>query len=35
MKMDSKKWNDKIKNNFNDAAYLYLEHSNIQQFLLQ
>ena len=32
MKMDSKKWNEKIKNNFNDAAYRYFEHSNIQQF---
>ena len=32
MKMDSKKWNEKIKNNFNDAAYRYLEHSNIQKF---
>ena len=31
-KMDSKKWNEKIKNNFNDAAYRYLEHSNIQKF---
>ena len=30
--MDSKKWNEKIKNNFNDAAYRYLEHSNIQKF---
>ena len=32
MKMDSKKWNEKIKNNFNDAAYRYFEHSNIQKF---
>jgi len=32
MKMDSKKWNEKIKNNFDDAAYSYLEHSNIQKF---
>ena len=32
VKMDSKKWNEKIKNNFNDAAYRYLEHSNIQKF---
>jgi len=31
MKMDSIKWNEKIKNNFNDAAYRYLEHSNIQK----
>ena len=30
--MDSKKLNEKIKNNFNDAAYRYLEHSNIQKF---
>ena len=33
IEMDSKKWNEKIKNNFNDAAYRYLEHSNIQKFL--
>ena len=32
IEMDSKKWNEKIKNNFNDAAYRYLEHSNIQKF---
>ena len=32
IEMDSKKWNEKIKNNFNDAAYQYLEHSNIQKF---
>ena len=30
--MDSKKWNEKIQNNFNDAAYRYLEYSNIQKF---
>ena len=30
--MDIKKWNEKIQNNFNDAAYQYLEHSNIQKF---
>ena len=30
--MDNKKWNEKIKNNFNDAAYRYLEYSNIQKF---
>ena len=30
--MDSKKWNEKIQKNFNDAAYRYLEHSNIQKF---
>ena len=32
MKMDSKRWNEKIKNNFNDAAYRYSEYSNIQIF---
>ena len=32
IEMDSKKWNEKIQNNFNDAAYRYLEHSNIQKF---
>ena len=32
IEMVSKKWNEKIKNNFNDAAYRYLEHSNIQKF---
>ena len=32
IEMDSKQWNEKIKNNFNDAAYQYLEHSNIQKF---
>ena len=32
IEMDCKKWNEKIKNNFNDAAYQYLEHSNIQKF---
>jgi len=32
IEMDSKKWNEKIKNNFNDAAYRYFEHSNIQKF---
>ena len=32
IEMDSKKWNEKIKNNFNDAAYRYLEYSNIQKF---
>ena len=30
--MDNKKWNEKIQNNFNDAAYRYLEYSNIQKF---
>ena len=33
--MDSKKWNEKIKNNFNDAAYRYLEYSNIQKFVAE
>ena len=33
--MDSKKWNEKIKNNFNDAAYRYYEHSNIQKFFAE
>ena len=32
IKMENKEWNEKIKNNFNDAAYRYLEHSNIQKF---
>ena len=32
IEMDSKKWNEKIKNNFNNAAYRYLEYSNIQKF---
>ena len=32
IEMDSKKWNKKIKNNFNNAAYRYLAHSNIQKF---
>ena len=32
IEMDNKKWNEKIKNNFNDAAYQYLEYSNIQKF---
>ena len=30
--MDNKKWNKKIKNNFNDAAFRYLEYANIQKF---
>ena len=30
--MDNKKWNEKIKNNFSDAASRYLEYSNIQKF---
>ena len=32
IEMDRKKWNEKIKNNFNDAAYRYLEYSNIQKY---
>ena len=32
IEMDCKKWNEKIKNNFNDAAYQYLEYSNIRKF---
>ena len=32
IEMDCKKWNEKIQNNFNDAAYRYLEYSNIQRF---
>jgi len=32
IEMDNKKWNEKIKNNFNDAAYQYLKYSNIQKF---
>jgi len=32
IEMDSKQWNEKIKNNFNDAAYRYLDYSNIQKF---
>ena len=32
IEMDKKKWNEKIKNNFNDAAHRYLEFSNIQKF---
>jgi malonyl-CoA O-methyltransferase len=32
IEMNNKKWNNKIKNNFNDAASRYLEYSNIQKF---
>jgi len=32
IEMDNNQWNQKIKNNFNDAAYRYLEYSNIQKF---
>ena len=35
IKMDSEKWNKKVKNNFNDAAYRYLEYSNIQKFFAE
>ena len=33
--MDNKKWNEKIKKNFNDAASQYLEYSNIQKFFAE
>jgi len=33
--MDNKQWNEKIKKNFNDAAYRYLEYSNIQKFFAE
>ena len=33
--MDNKQWNEKIKNNFNDAAHRYLEYSNIQKFFAE
>ena len=32
IEMDNKKWNEEIKNNFNDAASRYLEYSYIQKF---
>ena len=32
IEMHNKKWNEKIKNNFNDAASSYLEYSSIQRF---
>ena len=32
IEMEYKNWNEKIKNNFNNAAYRYLEYSNIQKF---
>ena len=35
IEMDNKKWNEKIKTNFNDAAYRYLEYSNIQKFFAE
>ena len=35
IEMDSKKWNEKVKNNFNNAAYRYIEYSNIQKFFAE
>ena len=35
IEMDNKMWNEKIKNNFNNAAYRYLEYSNIQKFFAE
>ena len=35
IEMDNKQWHEKIKNNFNDAAYRYLEYSNIQKFFAE
>ena len=35
IEMDNKQWNEKIKKNFNDAAYRYLEYSNIQKFFAE
>ena len=35
IEMDNKQWNEKIKNNFNDAAYRYLEYSKIQKFFAE
>ena len=35
IEMDNKQWNEKIKNNFNNAAYGYLEYSNIQKFFAE
>ena len=32
IEMNNKHWNEKIKNNFNDAAYRYLDYANIQKF---
>ena len=32
IEMNHINWNEKIKNNFNDAAYRYFEHSNVQKF---
>jgi len=33
--MENKQWNEKIKNNFNNAAHRYLEYSNIQKFFAE
>ena len=33
--MNNNQWNEKIKNNFNNAAYRYLEYSNIQKFFAE
>jgi len=35
IEMDNKQWNEKIKNNFNEAAYRYLDYSNIQKFFAE
>ena len=35
IEMENKKWNEKIKNNFNNAASQYLEYSNIQIFFAE
>ncbi len=35
IEMNNNKWNEKIKKNFNDAAYRYMEYSNIQKFFAE
>ena len=35
IEVNNKQRNEKIKNNFNDAAYRYLEYSNIQKFFAE
>ena len=35
IEMDNKQWNEKINNNFNDAAYQYLNYANIQKFFAE
>ena len=35
IEMDNEKWNEKIKNNFNDSASQYLKYSNIQNFFAE